>query len=161
MHQHAVLFVCLGNICRSPTAEGIFRSQLENAGLSQQVMVDSAGTSNWQIDSPPDPRARQAAKARGYNLDALRGRQIHSDDFEKFDLIIAMDKSNYSDLVDLAGNNASRVHLMLDFASRSDLDEVPDPYFGEEDGFDHVIDLLEDATTGLIRHIRNSSNPKP
>lgn len=149
-----VLFVCLGNICRSPSAEGVFRQQLRDAGLAELVEVDSAGTGPWHLGKPADSRASAAALQRGYDLSALRGRQVSRADFERFDLILAMDHSNFADLKALQPAN-SRAELDL-FLRRYQLDEdeVPDPYYGGADGFEHVLDLLEQAGAALINEVR-------
>ncbi len=149
-----VLFVCLGNICRSPSAEGVFRQQLQQAGLADLVDVDSAGTGPWHVGKPADSRASAAALQRGYDLSALRGRQVSKADFERFDLILAMDHSNFADLKALQPAN-SRAELDLYLRRYGlDEDEVPDPYYGGADGFEHVLDLLEQAGAQLINEVR-------
>lgn len=149
-----VLFVCLGNICRSPTAEGILRHKLRAAGLEDRVQVDSAGTGDWHVGKAPDSRTRIAAQRRGYDLSALRARQVEAADFQRFDLILAMDQSNLRNLQALrpAGAQAD-----LDLYLRRyelALDEVPDPYYGGEDGFEQVLDLIEQASDALLAEIR-------
>ncbi len=152
-----VLFVCMGNICRSPTAEGIFRKVVEKAQLSERIEADSAGTLDYHRGHPPDPRAMQAASRRGVDLSELRARQVRKEDFERFDLIIAMDLENRRYLEDLApASHLARLHLLLDFADASE-GEVPDPYYGGESGFETVLDLIEDGSEGLLRHIRESA----
>ncbi len=154
MSKHAVLFVCLGNICRSPTAEGVFREKLARADLLDDFTVDSAGTGNWHVGSTPDARAQQAARQRGYDISDLRGRQVEDNDLDRFDYVIAMDQSNQLSLKGLAGEHrAEKVHLMLEFASASDLVDIPDPYYGGLGGFDLVIDLIELASDGLLESI--------
>lgn len=149
-----VLFVCLGNICRSPSAEGVFRQQLQQAGLADLVDVDSAGTGPWHVGKPADSRASAAALQRGYDLSALRGRQVSKADFERFDLILAMDHSNFADLKALQPAN-SRAELDLYLRRYGlDEDEVPDPYYGGADGFEHVLDLLEQAGVQLLNEVR-------
>jgi protein-tyrosine phosphatase len=149
-----VLFVCLGNICRSPSAEGVFRQQLLQAGLDGLVEVDSAGTGPWHVGKPADSRASAAALQRGYDLSALRGRQVSRADFERFDLILAMDHSNFADLKALQPAN-SRAELDLYLRRyQLDEDEVPDPYYGGADGFEHVLDLLENAGAQLLNEVR-------
>ena len=156
MAHTSVLFVCLGNICRSPTAEGVFR-QLTVSKATQGIEIDSAGTSDWHIGSPPDNRARQAAIQRGIDLGDMRGRQIQDLDFEKFDYIIAMDHANLRDLISQAPDQYQhKLHLFLSFADRTDIEEVPDPYYGGANGFDQVIDLIEHASEGLLNHIIGS-----
>ena len=149
-----VLFVCLGNICRSPTAEGIFRQYVEKAGLSDKITMDSAGTSDWHIGKTPDPRTQAAAAMRGYDLSTLRGRQAVPADFAKFDLILAMDNSNLSNLQAIQPAN-SKAELAL-YLPRFGIspDEVPDPYYGGEDGFELVLDMLEQASQVLLDEIK-------
>lgn len=150
-----ILFVCLGNICRSPTAEGVLRFKLQAAGLSRQVEVDSAGTADWHAGKAPDARTQAAARRRGYALEDLQARQVCVDDFHRFDLILAMDQNNLSDLQRLRPANAP-ADLDL-FLRRYDLalDEVPDPYYGGESGFEQVLDLIEQACDGLLQEIRS------
>jgi protein-tyrosine phosphatase len=133
-----VLMVCLGNICRSPTAEGVLRAKLHSAGLGRAVEVDSAGTGSWHVGSPPDARSQRHAARRGYDLSALRARQVSADDFHRFDLILAMDHDNLADLQRLAPDGAVRAELRL-FADA----EVPDPYSGGAEGFERVLDMVE------------------
>ncbi|QFT21549.1 Low molecular weight protein-tyrosine-phosphatase YfkJ [Pseudomonas sp. THAF187a] len=149
-----VLFVCLGNICRSPTAEGVFRHKLRAVGLEGQVQVDSAGTGDWHVGKAPDSRTRQAAQRRGYDLSAQRARQVEVADFQRFDLILAMDQSNLRNLQALRPAGA-RAELDL-YLRRFDLalDEVPDPYYGGEDGFEQVLDLIEQACDALLIEIK-------
>ncbi|MFY1018844.1 low molecular weight protein-tyrosine-phosphatase [Ectopseudomonas khazarica] len=149
-----VLFVCLGNICRSPTAEGVFRHKLRAAGLEGRVQVDSAGTGDWHVGKAPDSRTRQAAQRRGYDLSAQRARQVEVADFQRFDLILAMDQSNLRNLQALRPAGA-RADLDL-YLRRFDLalDEVPDPYYGGEDGFEQVLDLIEQASDALLIEIK-------
>lgn len=149
-----VLFVCLGNICRSPTAEGVFRHKLRAAGLEDRVQVDSAGTGDWHVGKAPDRRTRQAALRRGYDLSAQRARQVEVADFQRFDLILAMDKSNLRNLEALRPGDA-RADLDL-YLRRFDLalEEVPDPYYGGEDGFEQVLDLIEQASDALLVEIK-------
>lgn len=149
-----VLMVCLGNICRSPTAHGIFEQKVVEAGLSHRIFVDSAGTSGWHIGEPPDPRTLEAAQKRGYLLQHQRGRQVTGDDFRKFDYILAMDKQNLRDLQKLKpADYDGHLGLFLAFSNES-ADEVPDPYHGGRSGFEVVLDLVEDAAEGLLEHIR-------
>lgn len=150
-----ILFVCLGNICRSPTAEAVLRYKLEQAGLSAQVQVDSAGTGDWHVGQAPDLRTVRAAAARGYDMRALRGRQVAVQDFSQFDLLLAMDLSNLAVLKQLRPSTAS-AELDL-FLRRYQLpcDEVPDPYYGGEQGFEQVLDLLELACDALLQELRS------
>ncbi len=144
-----VLFVCLGNICRSPTAEGVFRQKAKARGVD--VTTDSCGTAAYHVGDPPDRRSAAAAKARGYPIDDLRGRQVEADDFETFDLILAMDKENLRNLRAIAPDHAAhKLRLFLSFAKSADSEEVPDPYYGGDEGFAHVLDLVEDASEGLL-----------
>ena len=150
-----VLFVCLGNICRSPTAEGVFRALVAREGLAHAIATDSAGTADYHIGEPPDPRSRAAALQRGVDISDLRGRQIARDDFVRFHYVLAMDRSNYDTLARLCPKDArERLRLFLDFAADAGLDEVPDPYYGGADGFEYVLDLAEAASAGLLAHIR-------
>jgi protein-tyrosine phosphatase len=150
-----VLFVCLGNICRSPTAEGVFRARVAREGLTHQIATDSAGTHDYHIDEPPDPRSRAAARQRGVDISDLRGRQVMREDFERFDYVLAMDRSNLRHLARLCPKGREpRLKLLLEFARDVGMDEVPDPYYGGTDGFEHVLDLAEAAAEGLLAHIR-------
>ena len=146
-----ILFVCLGNICRSPSAENIMNHLIEKAGFSGRIICDSAGTGGYHIGSPPDPRMTSAAKQRGITLKG-EARQFIAEDFEKFDIILAMDKENYRDIqsLDRQGIYDDKIRLMCDFCREHDLKEVPDPYYGGYKGFDFVIDLLLDACEGLL-----------
>jgi len=151
----AVLFVCLGNICRSPTAEGVFRAAADRAALGGRVHADSAGIGDWHIGSPPDPRAIKAAKRRGYDLSAIRGRQVKVADFTRFGWILAMDESNLKALDAMKpAEYGGRLGLLLDFAPELGLREVPDPYYGGPEGFDRVLDLMEPAMNGLVAEMR-------
>lgn len=149
-----VLFVCLGNICRSPTAEGVLRHKLREAGLEGRIEVDSAGTSDWHIGKAPDTRTCQAAQQRGYDLSALRGRQVKAADFQAFDLILAMDNSNLHDLQQLQpASERAELDLFLR-RYQLELDEVPDPYYGGEAGFAQVLDLIEQACDALVLELK-------
>ncbi|SMF31099.1 protein tyrosine phosphatase [Alteromonadaceae bacterium Bs31] len=152
-----VLFVCLGNICRSPTAHGIFRSFVREQGLHAEILVDSAGTSGWHIGSPPDQRSAAAAAKRGYDLSDLRGRQVGASDFLEYDYILAMDSNNLSALKAMKPSYyEGTLSLFLDFAENNDVRDVPDPYYGGVKGFDKVLDLVEDGCAGLLAHIRQN-----
>ena len=154
-----VLFVCLGNICRSPTAEAVFRHQLQQQHLQHLVTCDSAGTSREHAGDSPDPRASKAARVRGYDMTALRARQVAAQDFETFDLILAMDNSNLANLRRLAPASLQhKLKLFLEFGSGKET-EVPDPYYGGAEGFNRVLDLVEDASAGLLNHLRQSLSP--
>lgn len=149
-----VLFICMGNICRSPTAEAVFRHYIEKAGLSNQVVIDSAGTHDYHIGDPPDSRSQRAAEHRGYDMSKLRGRQVEVSDFERFDFVLAMDEANLSILQRLRPDDSHNyLGLFLEFA-RDGEREVPDPYYGGTDGFERVLDLVEDGAEGLLKHIR-------
>ena len=150
-----VLFVCLGNICRSPTAHGVFQHCVDQAGLSDLIQVDSAGTAAYHVGNSPDPRSMAAARQRGYDLSPLRARQAVEEDFEQFDYILAMDQSNLGNLQRLQpGHYAGHLGLFLEFAKQFDEVEVPDPYYGGDEGFGHVLDLVEAASEGLLAQIR-------
>jgi protein-tyrosine phosphatase len=147
--------VCMGNICRSPTAEGVFRQRLREAGLDHLVRLDSAGTHDYHIGKSPDLRASQAASRRGYDLSDLVGRQVCARDFETFDLILAMDAENLANLKRVCpAGQAHKLRLFLSFSERFAGQEVPDPYYGGPQGFDHVLDMVEDAAEGLLAEIR-------
>jgi protein-tyrosine phosphatase len=153
-----ILFVCMGNICRSPTAEGVMRRLLRDAGLEDAIEIDSAGTGGWHAGEPPDARATEAARLRGVRLEGA-ARQVTAADFEDFDLIVAMDRANLRELLALAPDEeaAENVRLLREFdpasADAGDLD-VPDPYYGGERGFERVLDLVEAACRGLLGELR-------
>ena len=149
-----MLFVCLGNICRSPTAHGVFETMLAQRGLGELVAVDSCGTGDWHVGSAPDSRATAEALRRGYDLSHLRARQVQAMDFERFDYILGMDRMNLAQLRSLCPTDyTGHLGLFLAFADGVPEDEVPDPYYGGADGFGHVLDLVEQASTGLLREI--------
>lgn len=153
----SVLFVCLGNICRSPTAQAVFEAQLSDSPLAADVEVDSAGTAAYHLGKAPDPRSQAAARARGYTLDHLRARQVIPEDFHRFDYILAMDSDNLSNLKAMAPQTSrATVALFLDFAAASGCQEVPDPYFGGDEGFARVLDLCEQASQGLLAHLQTA-----
>jgi protein-tyrosine phosphatase len=150
-----ILFVCLGNICRSPTAEGVLRTLAAREAPELVLEVDSAGTAGYHVGAAPDPRTRAAALRRGYNLERLRARIIEPADFERFDLILAMDEDNLRVLRARAPREAHpRLRLFLQFAPQSPVREVPDPYYGGPNGFEEVLDLVEAAARGLLAHLR-------
>lgn len=150
-----VLFVCMGNICRSPTAHGVFEQLLQQQGLEHLVEVDSAGTHAYHIGEEPDRRSQQAARERGYDLAHLRARRVEGEDFEAFDYVLAMDNDNYRLLeAQCPGEHREKLQMFLDFSRSFSEREVPDPYYGGARGFQHVLDLVEDAATGLIEDIR-------
>jgi len=153
-----VLFVCLGNICRSPTAHGVFQKMVDAAGLGEQIFVDSAGTAAWHSGKVPDPRSCDYAARRGYDLSQLKARQALVEDFGSFDYILAMDSENLSNLKRLQPEGSgARLSLLLDFSVGIERDDVPDPYYGNGQGFDLVLDLIENACTQLLDHIKEDS----
>lgn len=150
-----VLFVCLGNICRSPTAEAVFRAILAREAPDLVVEVDSAGTAGYHIGDPPDDRSQAAALRRGYDMSVLRARSVDAADFERFDLLLAMDANNLAELRQRApAGRHDRLRLFLDFAPKGERSDVPDPYYGGPKGFEEVLDLVEAASMGLIEHLR-------
>ena len=156
--MHRVLFVCMGNICRSPSAEGVFRDMAERRGIAGRFHIDSAGTGNWHVGNPPDQRASQAARERGIDISNLRARQVDAGDFELFDLVIAMDRANQLALLELAGlNHSSKVRLMLEYSEQWTGEDVPDPYYGGDHGFDLVLDLIEEACNNLLDELAGVS----
>ena len=153
--RRGVLFVCTGNICRSPTAEGVFRVFVEREGLTGRVLVDSAGTHGYHIGDPPDPRAVAHANRRGYDLSKLRARRVTAADFERFDLILACDSGHRQLLRRLADKaQHGRIAMFLDYAPELGLTEIPDPYYGGADGFEHVLDIVERASAGLLAALK-------
>lgn len=155
----SVIFVCMGNICRSPTAEAVFRHQVKQAGLTAHFHIDSAGTHDYHIGSAPDPRTQQAARRRGYDMSGLRGRQIQPEDFLHFDYVLAMDGANLEILQRLHPQQTQpHLGLFLDFAQHHVEKEVPDPYCGGNDGFERVLDMVEDAAAGLLAKLRPKSS---
>tara|TARA_B100001996_G_scaffold328107_1_gene275245 strand:- start:282 stop:755 length:474 start_codon:yes stop_codon:yes gene_type:complete len=156
MKKISVLFVCLGNICRSPAAEAIFIDLIEKKGLNDGFIIDSAGTGSWHIGKKADPRMRISAEMRGLNILSI-ARQINPKDFEKFNYILAMDNTNFRHIIDLKNRNSSSDYASIkkiqDFRSVFKDEEVPDPYFGGDEGFDHVLDILEDSLSGFLESI--------
>ena len=150
-----VLFVCLGNICRSPTAAGFFKVAVDGAGLGARIEIDSAGTGPWHVGEPADRRAAAAALGRGVDLSAHRARQVERDDFEEFHHLVAMDRDNYDDLLAMSpAGKEERVSLFLSHAASLDSIEVPDPFYGGAAGFERMIDLISEASAGLLAEIR-------
>jgi protein-tyrosine phosphatase len=150
-----VLFVCMGNICRSPTAQGVFEQLVETHGLSELVLVDSAGTHAYHVGEQPDQRAAQAAARRGIDMSSQRARRVSEADFDEFDLVVAMDRANYEDLGEVCPpGHESKLRLFLEFAPDVAEQEVPDPYYGGPGGFERVLDLVEAAAAGLLADIR-------
>jgi len=161
MITFSVLFVCMGNICRSPTAHGVFRDKVAKHGLSGVVTVDSAGTHDFHPNSPPDERSQAHAAKRGYDLSGLRARQIQGTDFEVFDLIAVMDMENLAQVQEeCPPEHRHKVRRLTEFCLQFDCPEVPDPYYGGAKGFEHVLDLVEDACDGLIQHFKQTTPPR-
>lgn len=144
----------MGNICRSPTAEGVFRHVVEQRNMSDVIAIDSAGTHAYHIGESPDSRAQSTALSHGVNLSSQRARKVKCEDFDQFDYVIAMDRSNQEYLKDLRNNNQlAKLHLFMDFVSGWDNEEVPDPYYGGDNGFEQVFDMVQSASKGLLNHI--------
>ena len=157
-----VLFVCMGNICRSPTAEGVFRKLLAERAPELDVQVDSAGTHAYHIGHPPDLRAQRAAALRGVDLSTQRARRVTEQDFEHFELLLAMDELNRAALLEICPvEYRGRVRLLLEFAPQVGRIEVPDPYYGASNGFEQVLDLVEEAAVGVLEHLRSTQPPVP
>jgi protein-tyrosine phosphatase len=157
-----VLFVCMGNICRSPTAQGVFEAMVVAAGLSKRILVDSAGTHAYHIGKPPDTRASRAAARRGLDLTGQRARRVESADFTRFDYVLAMDSSNLDDLLSMCPQeHRQKVRLFLEFAAPAGRTDVPDPYYGGEQGFERVLDLVEEGASALLEDIRSRLGEAP
>jgi len=158
--KYRILFVCLGNICRSPAAEGIMKKLVFEEGLQNKIIVDSAGTSGWHRGELPDSRMRSHGARRGYTFNSL-SRKFTADDFDNFDIILAMDDNNYHDILQLSYDLVSqkKVHRMVDFQQRLQHDHIPDPYYSGASGFELVLDLLEDACLGLLEEIKKNGLP--
>jgi protein-tyrosine phosphatase len=153
----SVLFVCMGNICRSPTVEGVFRHVVASELADFAIDIDSAGTHAYHVGEPPDPRARRAAERRGIDLSLLRARRIAADDFTRFDLVLAMDPLNVVVMEEVCPPEfRDRIRLLLEFAPEIGREDVPDPYYGGSNGFEYVLDLAESASAGLLAYIRHS-----
>ena len=156
MDKTSILFVCLGNICRSPAAEAIFQNLINDKGIGDQFIVDSAGTGSWHVGKKADSRMRFAAKQRNINITS-NARQIREDDFHKFKYILVMDNSNFKNVIDLKnrvkGSDFAKILKIQDFSSSFNEKEVPDPYFGGDSGFDHVLDILEDSVSCFLEDI--------
>ncbi|MCG6940073.1 MAG: low molecular weight phosphotyrosine protein phosphatase [Thiohalocapsa sp.] len=152
-----VLFVCMGNICRSPTAQGVFRKLVQEAGLAEVIEIDSAGTHAYHVGEPPDPRAQETARRRGIDLSDLRARRVTAADLEHYHYVLVMDQDNYHALSDLCPPGRGlerRVTLLMDHAPQARMREVPDPYYGASGGFEAVFDMVEEAAAGLLEDIR-------
>jgi protein-tyrosine phosphatase len=155
VERNGILFVCLGNICRSPAAEGVFRLRAAEAGLGGGIVVDSAGTSDWNLGRPPDARTLAEARRRGIALGPRRARQVRVDDFRRFDLILGMDRANLVALETIRPpDSEADLRLFLDFAPEAGRRDVPDPYQGGDAHFRHMFDLIEAGVAGLIGHLR-------
>lgn len=151
-----VLFVCMGNICRSPSAEGVFRAIVQKSAFRDYVEIASAGTHDYHVGGPADPRSAAAAKDRGYDLDSHRAQQFKPADFDYYDYILVMDETNHRHVMRMCPkDHADKVHYFMDFAPQLGVKEVPDPYHGGPEGFDHVLDLVEAASEGLLSEIRD------
>ncbi len=156
MKKVNVLFVCMGNICRSPLAHGLFEDLVEKEGLSDVIVVDSAGTHAYHVGEQPDPRSQQTALRHGIDLSGQRARRVAGTDFDRFDYILAMDQDNFSILDDKCPEeHRHKLSLFMEFAPERPEREVPDPYYGGPDGFDRVYDMVETASIGLLQEIRN------
>ena len=155
MQKVKILFVCMGNICRSPTAQGVFESRVAATELAQRVQIDSAGTHAYHVGEQPDPRATQAAAKRGIDLSRQRARRVEAADFARFDYVLAMDNSNLDDLLSICPEqHQGKVRLFLEFVGPSVRHDVPDPYYGGPQGFERVLDLVEEGAEALIEDIR-------
>lgn len=154
-NKYRILFVCLGNICRSPAGEGIMKKLIKNEGLEDRIEIDSAGTSGYHIGELPDSRMRQHGAKRGYSFDS-RSRKFTANDFDNFDLILAMDDSNYANIMRLSPDLESdkKIHRMVEYSQKYQHDHIPDPYYSGADGFELVLDLLEDACQGLLTEVK-------
>ena len=161
MAKRRLLFVCLGNICRSPMAEGVFRRVAEDEGVLHLFDIDSAGLGDWHVGQAPDPRAQAAAQNRGIDISGQSARQINPADYARFDLLLAMDGSNYQELVQLApSDERHKIRRFLDYAPHVGTQDVPDPFYGGREGFDHALDLIEQAARGLLAKLL-SEGSKP
>lgn len=154
MAKHRLLFVCLGNICRSPMAEGVFRRVAEEEGFAHLFEIDSAGLGDWHLGQAPDTRAQSAARRRGVDISGQAARQVTHADYARFDLLLAMDGSNFAELIELAPEDARhKIRRFLDFAPHVSAQDVPDPFYGGRAGFDHALDLIEAAARGLLAEL--------
>jgi protein-tyrosine phosphatase len=158
MAKHRLLFVCLGNICRSPMAEGVFRRVAEQKGVTEMFEIDSAGLGDWHVGQAPDTRAQSAARRRGIDISGQSARQVTHADYTSFDLLLAMDGSNYAALTERAPKDARhKIRCFLDFAPKIGTQDVPDPFYGGREGFDHALDLIEHAARGLLAELLNNA----
>jgi protein-tyrosine phosphatase len=157
-----ILFVCMGNICRSPSAEGVFRSFIAARAPQLSIELDSAGTHDYHVGEPPDERAIAAARRRGIDLTALRARTVRASDFDEYDLILAMDEQNLRELRRRApASRHDRIHLLMEFVPQASMRAVPDPYYGGPQGFEQVLDLLEEAAEGLLQEMLSRAKARP
>lgn len=157
MSKVSVLFVCLGNICRSPTAHAVFRKLVEDEGLADQIEIDSAGTAAYHVGKHPDTRSMEVARQRGIEMMDLRARKVDFGDFYQYDYVLAMDDENYYNLKEMAlPEHHDKIQMFLDYSAEFDEREVPDPYYGGQQGFNHVFDLVTSASEGLLEHIRKN-----
>lgn len=155
MNKVKVLFICMGNICRSPTAHGVFRALVETEGLADAISIDSAGTHAYHVGNGPDKRAQETAQRRGVDLSDLVARRVSAEDFELFDYVVAMDQDNYMSLSEICpSEHVEKIHMFMDFAPQMRTREVPDPYYGGASGFERVFDLVDAASAGLLAEIR-------
>jgi low molecular weight protein-tyrosine phosphatase len=158
---HRILFVCLGNICRSPMAEGVFRRLVEEQGLAHRFEVDSAGLGAWHLGQAPDTRAQAAARSRGIDISGQSARQVDHEDFDRFDLLLVMDRSNLAELRRRAPAEAqAKIRPFLDFAPEAGTKDVPDPFYGGSEGFNHALDLIEAASRGLLASLPGEESPR-
>lgn len=154
MEKVRVLFVCMGNICRSPTAQGVFERIVQEKGVAERIVIDSAGTHAYHVGEPPDRRSQAAALGRGVDLSGQRARRIEKHDLDHFDYVLVMDQGNLEEVLHLSSpEHRERIHLFMTFAGRWQESEVPDPYYGGGSGFQQVLDMVEDAAEGLLEHI--------
>jgi protein-tyrosine phosphatase len=161
MEEIKVLFVCMGNICRSPTAEGVFTKIIAEKNIAHRFKVDSAGTHAYHVGNPPDTRAQQTALKRGVELQHLRARKVHSSDFEYFDYVLVMDDDNYSIVInDCPGEYKDKIKYFLDYAPHLGIREVPDPYYGGGAGFERVLDMVEEASLGFLETLQKTGELK-
>ncbi len=157
-HDTSIVFICMGNICRSPTAEGVFRHKARAAGLIERIAIDSAGTHDYHPGSPPDARSQHHARQRGYDLSSLRARALREADIERFDWLIVMDDLNYSTVRKrMANEHHHKLRLLTEFCRAHQTREVPDPYYGEREDFERVLDLVEDGCDGLLANLREAT----
>ena len=157
-----VLFVCMGNICRSPTAEAVFKHHLVKSGLAREVYADSAGTHDYHVGDPPDARAQEAARKRGYDMNALRGRLVTYEDLMEFDYVLAMDEINLQHLRrNCLSEHRNKLRLLTEFSDKFSGSEIPDPYYGGPRGFDTVLDMIEGSVQGLIAQLKKDAGRSP